>query len=247
MEKILDETFHFHYCLVNIDLKKLMTDPPWNWHSTWKWMVGILISFWDGLFSGAILVLGRVWKDLFIRSGLVVNSFFQINQPRYNFSSVQTMMKSCCMFAVFLLLPNFLYLFPPSMAHSFFLQKSVIKLLLLWIVHLEHHPMTTLSPILMVQWKMVGCLKGNDPIGDTPIFHWTMIMVFQGSKRWIGPWLARWWFYFFYFHPYLGKWSNLTNIFHRGWNHQLVSFWQGLVIKWFGFPGPGMQLREGPN
>ena len=26
----------------------------------------------------------------------------------------------------------------------------------------------------------------------------------------------------FYVHPYLGKWSNLTNIFQRGWNHQLV-------------------------
>ena len=26
---------------------------------------------------------------------------------------------------------------------------------------------------------------------------------------------------FFYFHPYLGKWSNLTNIFQMGWNHQL--------------------------
>ncbi len=25
----------------------------------------------------------------------------------------------------------------------------------------------------------------------------------------------------FYFHPYLGKWSNLTNIFELGWNHQL--------------------------
>ena len=25
----------------------------------------------------------------------------------------------------------------------------------------------------------------------------------------------------FYFHPYLGKWSNLTNSFHMGWNHQL--------------------------
>ena len=24
----------------------------------------------------------------------------------------------------------------------------------------------------------------------------------------------------FYFHPYLGKWSNLTNIFQRDWNHQ---------------------------
>ena len=26
----------------------------------------------------------------------------------------------------------------------------------------------------------------------------------------------------FYFPPYLGKWSNLTNIFQMGWNHQLV-------------------------
>ena len=26
----------------------------------------------------------------------------------------------------------------------------------------------------------------------------------------------------FYVHPYLGKWSNLTNIFQMGWNHQSV-------------------------
>ena len=30
----------------------------------------------------------------------------------------------------------------------------------------------------------------------------------------------------FYFHPYLGKWSNLTNIFQMGWNHQLVFLWE---------------------
>ena len=31
----------------------------------------------------------------------------------------------------------------------------------------------------------------------------------------------------FYFHPYLGKTSNLTNIFQRGWNHQLEKIvWQ---------------------
>ena len=28
----------------------------------------------------------------------------------------------------------------------------------------------------------------------------------------------------FYFHPYLGKISNLTNMFQIGWNHQLVLF-----------------------
>ena len=35
--------------------------------------------------------------------------------------------------------------------------------------------------------------------------------------------LSRWWFQIcFYVHPYLGKWSNFTNIFQMGWNHQLV-------------------------
>ena len=36
---------------------------------------------------------------------------------------------------------------------------------------------------------------------------------------------TRWWFQiFFIFTPYLGKWSNLTNIFQVAWNHQLVQF-----------------------
>ena len=37
--------------------------------------------------------------------------------------------------------------------------------------------------------------------------------------------LSRWWFQTsntFYFHPYLGWWSKLTNIFQMGWNRQLV-------------------------
>ena len=33
---------------------------------------------------------------------------------------------------------------------------------------------------------------------------------------------SRWWFRFFLnVHPYLGKWSNLTNMFQMGWNHPL--------------------------
>ena len=37
-----------------------------------------------------------------------------------------------------------------------------------------------------------------------------------------GNYITRWWFQiFFYVHPYLGKWSNLTNIFQVGWNRQL--------------------------
>ena len=41
-----------------------------------------------------------------------------------------------------------------------------------------------------------------------------------------------------YFEPYLGKWSNLTNIFQRGWNHQLDLVWFGhisLIVSQFRF------------
>ena len=44
------------------------------------------------------------------------------------------------------------------------------------------------------------------------------------SRCWVQT-FSGWWFeIFFYFHPYLGKWSHLTNIFQMGWNHQLVLF-----------------------
>ena len=33
--------------------------PPWNQHSPWKLMVGILLYFWETLFSGALIVSGR--------------------------------------------------------------------------------------------------------------------------------------------------------------------------------------------
>ena len=34
--------------------------PPWNQHSTWKWMLGRLVSFLEVLFSGAMLLVARV-------------------------------------------------------------------------------------------------------------------------------------------------------------------------------------------
>ena len=36
----------------------------------------------------------------------------------------------------------------------------------------------------------------------------------------------------FYFHPYLGKWSNFTNMFQMGWNHQPATVWAFLVVLW---------------
>ena len=60
----------------------------------------------------------------------------------------------------------------------------------------------------------------------------------------------------FNFHPYLGKWSNLTNIFEMGWNHQLAmdfldeSHWHEVILKktsmrkWGEFNGVAMPARH---
>ncbi len=44
-----------------------------------------------------------------------------------------------------------------------------------------------------------------------------------------------WWCFriFFIFHPYLGKWSNLTNIFQTGSNHQLVIIYYVMAYQFF--------------
>ena len=41
------------------------------------------------------------------------------------------------------------------------------------------------------------------------------------KTKYINVYTTRWWFQTFYFHPYLGKISNLTDIFQMAWNHQL--------------------------
>ena len=58
----------------------------------------------------------------------------------------------------------------PSYARKFtsFPEKKLIKSPTRWTAG---KVMGTLSPIIMVQWKMAKHLKGDDPMGDTPIFH----------------------------------------------------------------------------
>ena len=51
----------------------------------------------------------------------------------------------------------------------------------------------------------------------------------------------------FYFHPYLGKIPILTNIFQRGWNHQLDNlnnvFFRGLKLEVImNFFGPNLHF-----
>ena len=42
----------------------------------------------------------------------------------------------------------------------------------------------------------------------------------------------------FYLHPYLGKISNLTDIFQMGWNHQLVMVQKSQTTTWNVSPNP---------
>ena len=55
----------------------------------------------------------------------------------------------------------------------------------------------------------------------------------------------------FYFHPYLGKWSNLTNIFQMGWNHQLVMKWSLIKLhyehQWTSMCGGSNIKKHHPN
>ena len=55
----------------------------------------------------------------------------------------------------------------------------------------------------------------------------------------------------FYVHPYLGNWSNLTNIFEMGCNHQpenfVVYYWISLnTYHWSGSPDVGMPENQYP-
>ena len=56
-----------------------------------------------------------------------------------------------------------------------------------------------------------GTLAGGEKVGEKYFF--------LGD-----PWLAGGNSNIFYFHPHLGKFSNLTNIFHRGWNQTSWGF-----------------------
>ena len=49
-----------------------------------------------------------------------------------------------------------------------------------------------------------------------------------------------------YFHPYLGKWSNLTNIFQLGWNHQLVVVSKGFCLDVFDPKPPTKYMGNDP-
>ena len=66
--------------------------------------------------------------------------------------------------------------------------------------------------ILSPKWSTIPTnFQYNRSFGETATSHWLVVSNI------------------FYFHPYLGKWSNLTNIFQMGWNHQLAQVYKRLL------------------
>ena len=68
-------------------------------------------------------------------------------------------------------------------------------------------------------WINVDCKVVRVPVYFLPTKSNCIQLQVWGAKKKVAGYTFCWW----YFHPYLGKWSNLTNIFQMGlFNHQLV-------------------------
>ena len=59
--------------------------------------------------------------------------------------------------------------------------------------------------------------------------------MFWNPKKVVQRSYSGWWFQLFFFYPYLGKWSNLTNIFQMGWNHQLLFYGDMIIFAFWGW------------
>ena len=75
--------------------------------------------------------------------------------------------------------------------------------------------------------RKMAMLEIDDRSEKTGIFSLVPSTNTNGCFKWI----TRWFQTFFYFHPYLGKIPNLTNIFQVGWNHQLEIFFLGKLLE----------------
>ena len=128
-------------------------------------MVGTLISFWDGLFSGAMLVSGRVAR------------------PR-NAKVMQHL--------------KFVWSCPTGWFGEPWSRCRCLGSRDMFIIQVQ---------------QVVGNISSPNPsfveLGKTH-FWWPSV---NRTRLWFQ-------ILYIYFHPYVGKWSNLTNIFQMGWNHQ---------------------------
>ena len=91
--------------------------------------------------------------------------------------------------------------------------------------------------VFFVIYRMTGPQKSN----LTSEVNFLQIVGIENFRvNWHKPWkIYHFWVVvsnIYYVHPYLGKWSNLTNIFQMGWNHHLD--FDGIYQeKWWMFQG----------
>ena len=92
------------------------------------------------------------------------------------------------------------------------------------------------SPKNIIPWFVRGDNIWKKQVGGIASFFFEVMRILHRlycALRWFQSVSieARWWFHFLEFSPrFLGRWSNLTNVFQLGWNHQLRSLWWPISI-----------------
>ena len=110
-------------------------------------------------------------------------------------------LKSLCELYVFLF--KYRYFVHVSVSPNFLARELPRKVFCLTFPHWARFALR--SCVEIANWCWAVCRRCS--------FHWTTKKNVEVVST------------IFYFHPYLGKWSNLTNIFQMGWNHQLDDVW----------------------
>ena len=95
----------------------------------------------------------------------------------------------------------------------------------------------------LVFWNLIGVMKmcfHGRVLAERPMFGWPKVPQGPGGRlldiypSW--TWMSLIWLVvqiFFNVQPYLGRWSNLTNMFRMGWNQQLVMNWWNVQLYGF--------------
>ena len=90
-------------------------------------------------------------------------------------------------------------------------------------IHIMSSPQNMPSIFMHFSVVLDSCELTNKFFNSTFLVFLKLHILGKVHHRWLNHYLDGGFFKFFYVYPNLGKWSNLTNIFQRGWNYQLKS------------------------
>ena len=86
-------------------------------------------------------------------------------------------------------------------------------------IHLEPRKEYNLQ---LHRWRQNPKIQCTDMVSE-----WMCLILWKETAFY-----SEWFQIFFHVHPYLGKWSNLTNMFQMGWNQQLFLKYTGICVFW---------------